>query len=508
MKKLLVALLLTTTIGGTAVGVTSFIRDNFNTSTASTTDKALTEAEKKNQYDAGFEAGKKSQSAVIKEYLAKVESLNTQVLEITTERDENIAKVKELNDQLEDNNYKLDSVTKEKESALETVSTLEAEKQELEEQLKQTSASNQEAIDELNASIANKEAEIETLNASIAEYNTQITDLNDEITVLTTTKQSLDADVQAKTTQIDQLNTKVNELQNTISGIENGQKVVVTYIVNNTKTTQIVDVNSHPTFPEVVVPEKHEFTGWTIGESTQTVDENYEIVSSITFIANVNKINYLERYSLSQIAEIINAGNAQQYFSIGDTKHLVYDTYEATIAIIGFNHDDLADGSGKASVTFAFIDGTSNGKLFPELNSLMKTVSKKTVTLTLTEEETDSNEPLVFVTDTSVRTDNVEVFALSAVELFGSSVTSKYFGGVDPNLYLQEGTQYEYFTDGIKIPAGYDVMGSISLRSEYFSGTGAAYGIAFSDGYLCYSSCQLVCDHSHSGEHYFLAFCI
>ena len=490
MKKLLVALLLTTTISGTAVGVTSFIRDNFNTSTASTTDKTLTEAEKKNQYDAGFEAGKKSQSAVIKEYLAKVESLNTQVLEITTERDENIAKVKELNDQLEDINYLLDSVTKEKESALETVSTLEAEKQELEEQLKQTSASNQEAIDELNASIANKEAEIETLNASIAEYNTQITDLNDEITVLTTTKQSLEADVQAKTTQIDQLNTKVNELQNTISGIENGQKVVVTYIVNNTKTTQIVDVNSHPTFPEVVVPEKYEFTGWTIGESTQTVDENWEIVSSITFIANVNKINYLEQYSLSQIAEIINAGNAQEYFRIGDTKHIQNDSFENVITLIGFNHDDLADGSGKAGATFAFMDGVDSLDLFPELKAFAKTVSKKTLNFEPIEREEDGiTETVGF--NTSITNDSVQEFFLSAVEVLGSNIAENGLGGTYLDLYLQEGSQYEYFVNSSNffVSENIDISNGIPLRSKMISSFDVLEdAVVRMDGRVCTSS--------------------
>lgn len=55
----------------------------------------------------------------------------------------------------------------------------------------------------------------------------------------------------------------------------------------------------------------------------------------------------------SQIAAISAAGKAPEMWAIGDTK-----TFELTdgrlieVAIADFNHDDLADGSGKAGVTF------------------------------------------------------------------------------------------------------------------------------------------------------------
>lgn len=58
----------------------------------------------------------------------------------------------------------------------------------------------------------------------------------------------------------------------------------------------------------------------------------------------------------AKIAEISESGKAAEYFSIGDTKTFdltVSDgtVYTATVAIADFDHDDLADGSGKAGMT-------------------------------------------------------------------------------------------------------------------------------------------------------------
>lgn len=56
--------------------------------------------------------------------------------------------------------------------------------------------------------------------------------------------------------------------------------------------------------------------------------------------------------SWEKIAEISEAGDAENYFAIGDEKTFVYNNDQTlTAVIIGFNHDDLADGSGKAGIT-------------------------------------------------------------------------------------------------------------------------------------------------------------
>ena len=55
--------------------------------------------------------------------------------------------------------------------------------------------------------------------------------------------------------------------------------------------------------------------------------------------------------SWSQIAEISEAGQAEQYFSLGDTKTIPLNGDTITVCIVGFNHDNLADGSGKAGIS-------------------------------------------------------------------------------------------------------------------------------------------------------------
>ena len=80
----------------------------------------------------------------------------------------------------------------------------------------------------------------------------------------------------------------------------------------------------------------------------------------------------LENYSWDEIAVISEAGKASEYFNIGDEKKLTieeynYEDYDEKLGktvtkthpettyhmqILGFNHDDKSDGTGKAGITF------------------------------------------------------------------------------------------------------------------------------------------------------------
>lgn len=56
--------------------------------------------------------------------------------------------------------------------------------------------------------------------------------------------------------------------------------------------------------------------------------------------------------SWGQIATLSESGSARKYFSVGDEKTVELSTGEKiTLVILGFNHDDLSDGSGKAGIT-------------------------------------------------------------------------------------------------------------------------------------------------------------
>lgn len=61
----------------------------------------------------------------------------------------------------------------------------------------------------------------------------------------------------------------------------------------------------------------------------------------------------LETCSWSQISEIANSGKARRYFNIGESKKVTFTNgLSVDFAIIGFDHDDLSTGSGKAGITF------------------------------------------------------------------------------------------------------------------------------------------------------------
>ena len=158
----------------------------------------------------------------------------------------------------------------------------------------------------------------------------------------------------------------------------------------------------------------------------------------------------LEDDSWDKINAIAQAGLASVAYSIGDTKSISINGTNYKIQIYDFNHDDLADGSGKAKITFGLAnclsttykmnssDTNSGGwgscalrttlqntilNQFPtELKSLIKTVKKKT--------SAGSKS-------TTINTTNDTLFLFSEVELFGSTKYS----------VAGEGTQYPIFTN-------------------------------------------------------------
>lgn len=158
----------------------------------------------------------------------------------------------------------------------------------------------------------------------------------------------------------------------------------------------------------------------------------------------------LEDSTWAEINTASQDGTASAKYSIGDEKNITLTTgEEITLQILGFNHDDLSSGSGKAGITFGMKNllatmypmnssETSRGgwnssrmrtstmatllsQLPTDLKSIVKKVSKKTVK--------DTDETAVIVSTDSL-------FLLSRVEVEGESVFVKY---------KDEGTQYAYW---------------------------------------------------------------
>lgn len=132
---------------------------------------------------------------------------------------------------------------------------------------------------------------------------------------------------------------------------------------------------------------------------------------------------------------VSQAGKASEYWAVGDTKDMVLSTGETlALEIIGFDHDDLADGSGKAGISFglknlmaetrAMNSSNTNSGGFPgsamytwlqntlinslpsDLQAVLKVVNKKT---------SAGNK------SSTINTNSMKLFLFSEIEIFGKS---------------------------------------------------------------------------------------
>ncbi len=73
------------------------------------------------------------------------------------------------------------------------------------------------------------------------------------------------------------------------------------------------------------------------------------------------KKDTLENTSWANIDKVAAAGKAAEYWDVGDTKTITFPSAVLgstviTVKIMGFDYDDLADGSGKTPITFGMVD--------------------------------------------------------------------------------------------------------------------------------------------------------
>ena len=101
------------------------------------------------------------------------------------------------------------------------------------------------------------------------------------------------------------------------------------------------------------------FDGWTPALATVTGNASYTAVwaAQITF----------ENASWAQIAEISENGEAENYFAVGDTRTMTLNfsgtTENVLVRIVGFNHDDLSSGTGKAGISIVLAQAITNAAI-------------------------------------------------------------------------------------------------------------------------------------------------
>lgn len=203
-----------------------------------------------------------------------------------------------------------------------------------------------------------------------------------------------------------------------------------------------------------------------------------------------------------QIAQVAEAGTASDYFAVGDEKTITLSTDEQiTLVILGFNHDDLSDGSGKAGITIGMknllatqysINATATNaggwdesemrtstmatllsQLPSDLQSVVKQVNKKA---------TAGSQ------STSITTSADKLWLLAEVEVDGTTSAG----------YADEGERYEYWktvkdgtvaADRIKYSSnGSGSAGLWWLRSPRVSTSMFFLGITSAGGVFDYSA--------------------
>lgn len=177
---------------------------------------------------------------------------------------------------------------------------------------------------------------------------------------------------------------------------------------------------------------------------------NEHIIADTDCYAQWDETPSFANATWAQIGEICTNGQAQECFKLGDTKTLTFtDGTTDTLEIVGFNHDDLSDGTGKASITMvirgrgpqsswgvAYSNGWSGStvrtylnstfyNLFPsDFKAILRSVDKQSIT----------GSP----NKTDIVTTSDKVWLVSQTELTGSKINST----------VAEGTQYAHFAKG------------------------------------------------------------
>lgn len=151
----------------------------------------------------------------------------------------------------------------------------------------------------------------------------------------------------------------------------------------------------------------------------------------------------------AEISDISEAGLARAAFNVGDEKTISLSTGEqVTLVILGFNHDDLSDGSGKAGMTIGMKNllattyrmNSANTNTGGWNSSYMRTQTMATL---LSQLPSDLQSAIKQVNkkataggkSTSIVTSADKLWLLAEVEVDGTILEG----------YADEGKQYEYW---------------------------------------------------------------
>ena len=163
---------------------------------------------------------------------------------------------------------------------------------------------------------------------------------------------------------------------------------------------------------------------------------------------------YEEMFAINTWEQIISACQKKSIpstWKVGDQKSMTIGGMGYVIDIIGINHDDYADGSGKAPITFQMHDCYADTKAMNSSNTnsggwtscaMRQTHLPAILALMPTEVQNGIREVNKLTSagsnSSTINTTADKLFLLSEIEIFGSVSYSQ----------RGEGTQYDYYKAG------------------------------------------------------------
>lgn len=313
------------------------------------------------------EAGEKAKAQEVEEYKTQVAQVESDKRKLQSKLDINIQQMTALEAEKAELIVERDAYKNQTEQDAQTISTINARISEIEEELEGYETANAEFQQQISALQTDKE----TLTAQLNAAQTDLT--------------SSQAEVAALTSQITELRSSlVYYIENGVT-LDSEKYAVAKFIVGEELYgAQVLLKGSYVTVPEPTI-KGYKFNGWYV-EDVAVELSSYPINANTTFVANLTEYT-LATATWQEIAVISESGNAQDYFAVGDTKTITLTTGETiTVAIMGFNHDNLSDGTGKAGITFGMtgVLGTSNTSSGVKMHSSSEAVSWSNCDMRLT----------------------------------------------------------------------------------------------------------------------------
>lgn len=208
----------------------------------------------------------------------------------------------------------------------------------------------------------------------------------------------------------------------------------------------------------------------------------------------------LNDFTWEQIDYVSENGLVSDYFNIGDTKNVTIGSATYVVEIVGFSHDDRADGSGKAGLTFGLKDclntayqmnssDTNDGgwgscalratlrgdiwnQLPSDLRGVIKEVTKKTSAGNL-------SSTINSISDTLFLFAEKEIFGSTQYSVNGEGTQYARFTASNTRIKKRNGSATSWWLRSPRSSNSYYFCAVDTSGAAYNNSAGISYGVCF-----------------------------